>query len=126
MAIHPVVLCLQDTTELDFNGQGISGLGPLSYEAQRGMYLHPTYAVTPAREPLGVLDAWMWAREFKDADGHRGGAPESLRWKEGYEHVAELAAELPDTRLVLCGRSRSRHPGGRRGTDRLVPGALGN
>ena len=103
MAVHPVVLCLQDTTELDFNGQAISGLGPLSYEAQRGMYLHPTYAVTPAREPLGVLDAWMWAREFKEADGHRGGAPESLRWKEGYERVAELAAELPDTRLVYVG-----------------------
>lgn len=37
MRQHPVVLCLQDTTELDFNGQSIDGLGPLSYEAQRGM-----------------------------------------------------------------------------------------
>ena len=27
MATHPVVLCLQDTTELDFNGQAIKGLG---------------------------------------------------------------------------------------------------
>jgi hypothetical protein len=27
------------------------------------MYLHPTYAVTPDREPLVVIDAWMWARE---------------------------------------------------------------
>ena len=42
MRQHPVVLCLQDTTELDFNGPSIDGLGPLSYEAQRGMYLHPT------------------------------------------------------------------------------------
>ena len=50
MAGHEVVLCIQDTTELDFNGQGAFGLGPLSYEAQRGMYLHPTYAVTPDRE----------------------------------------------------------------------------
>jgi hypothetical protein len=32
MRAHPVVLCLQDTTELDFNAQGIAGLGPLSYE----------------------------------------------------------------------------------------------
>ena len=39
MRAHSVVLCLQDTTELDFNGQDIGGLGPLSYEAQRGMYL---------------------------------------------------------------------------------------
>jgi hypothetical protein len=58
MAQHKVVLCLQDTTELDYNGQQIEGLGPLSYEAQRGMYLHPTYVVSPEREPLGVLNAW--------------------------------------------------------------------
>ncbi len=56
MAEQAVVLCLQDTTELDFNGQAITELGPLSYEAQRGMYLHPTLAVTPGREPLGVAD----------------------------------------------------------------------
>ena len=28
---HAVVLCLQDTTELDYNGQAMTGLGPLSY-----------------------------------------------------------------------------------------------
>jgi hypothetical protein len=97
---HPVVLCLQDTTELDFNGQSIDGLGPLSYEAQRGMYLHPTLAVTPERLPLGVLDAWMWAREPKDADGTRPGVSESIRWREGYERVAEVAEAHPDTRWV--------------------------
>ena len=37
MRQHRVVLCLQDSTELDFNGQDIEGLSPLSYEAQRGM-----------------------------------------------------------------------------------------
>lgn len=35
MSALPVVLCLQDTTELDSNGQRASGLGLLSYEAQR-------------------------------------------------------------------------------------------
>jgi hypothetical protein len=100
MRAHPVVLCLQDTTELDFNGQGIAGLGPLSYEAQRGMDLHSTYAVTPDREPLGVLDAWMWARQPKDEQGRRDGVLESTRWTEGYSRVAELAAGLPETRLV--------------------------
>ena len=54
---HAVVLCIQDTTELDYNGQAMSGLGPLSFEAQRGLYLHPTYVVTPEREPLGVPQA---------------------------------------------------------------------
>ena len=71
---HPVILCLQDSTEQDFNGQGINGLGPLSYESQCGMYLHPTYVVTPEREPLGITDAWMWAREPKAAEGTHPGS----------------------------------------------------
>jgi len=50
-------------TEFQWPADG--GLGPLSYVAQRGIYLHPTYAVTPGRVPLGVLDAWRWAREPK-------------------------------------------------------------
>ena len=100
MANHPVVLCIQDTTVLDFNGQKTDGLGPLSYEAQRGMFVHPTLAVTPERLQLGLLDSWMWAREFKDKNGIRLGINESLRWIEGYERVADLAMELPQTRLV--------------------------
>jgi len=62
---EPVILCIQDTTELDFNGQETEGLGRLSYDAQRGMYLHPTRCITPDRIPLGIRgisDAWMWAR----------------------------------------------------------------
>ena len=100
MKEHAVVLCIADTTELDFNGQDMEGLGPLSFEAQRGMYLHPTYAVTPDREPLGILNAWMWARDPLDENGQRGGIKESTRWIESYERVAEQATTLPDTRLV--------------------------
>lgn len=100
MRQHKVVLNIQDTTELDFNGRQTAGLGPLSYEAQRGMYLHPTYAISPEREPLGVLDAWMWARESKGSDGQRPGIKESLRWIEGYERVAERAKALPSVRQV--------------------------
>jgi hypothetical protein len=96
MSKHPVVLCLQDTTELDFNGQKIAGLGRLSYEAQRGMYLHPTYAVTPDREPLGVIDAWMWSRP----EVGESAPVESTRWIEGYARVAEQANALPQSRLV--------------------------
>lgn len=33
-----------------------------SWSETRGLYLRPTYAATSGeREPLGVLDAWMWA-----------------------------------------------------------------
>ena len=91
------VLCVQDTTELDFTSQpGIAGLGRLSYERQHGMYLHPTLAVSESGVALGVLDAWMWARKPKGEPA----VTESRRWTEGYERIVELAERLPDTRLV--------------------------
>ena len=94
---HLVVLCIQDTTELDFTSQpGIAGLGRLSYEAQHGLYVHPTLVVTPEGVALGVIDAWMWARGPKDEPQVK----ESTRWVEGYEIVADLATPIPDTRLV--------------------------
>ncbi len=93
----PFVLCIQDTTELDFTSQpGIAGLGRLSYEAQHGLYVHPTLAVTPTGVALGVLDAWMWARKPKDQPDIK----ESTRWVEGYEIVADLATTVTDTHLV--------------------------
>ena len=94
---HPVVLCLQDTTEADFTSQpGIAGLGRLSYEAQHGLYVHPTLVVTPDGVALGVIDAWIWAREPKEV----AQVKESTRWLEGYEIVADWAAQVPATRLV--------------------------
>lgn len=47
--MYVLMLCIQDTTELDYNGQAITGLGPLSYETPRGLHLHPTYIVSPER-----------------------------------------------------------------------------
>jgi hypothetical protein len=42
----------------------------------------------------------MWAREKKDESGQRGGPKESVRWIEGYERIAEMAPDMPSTRLV--------------------------
>ena len=86
----------------------IEGLGPLNYEPQRGLLVHPAYVVTPGREPLGTIDAWNWARGFKDAAGERpADVNESLRWVEDYERVAETAAEMPDTCCVYVGDRES-------------------
>ena len=94
---QPVVLCLQDTTELDFTSQpGIVGLGRLSYAAQHGLYMHPTLVVTPEGVALGVIDAWMWARQPKGQPDVK----ESTRWVEGYTIVADLAERTPATRFV--------------------------
>jgi len=98
---EPVILCLQDTTELDFNGQETEDLGRLSYDTQRGMYLHPTLCITPDRIPLDISDAWMWARgQSKKEDQENATIKESDRWIEGYERVAEMAERCPDSRLV--------------------------
>ena len=70
MMQHPVVLCLQDTTELDFNGQEIEGLGPLSYEAQRGMHLHPTAVDRLVALPLGDRNAVSRAQERLPGHGY--------------------------------------------------------
>lgn len=97
MRAWPRVLCPQDTPELDFTTQpGITGLGRLSYECPQGMYLHPTLALTPEGIMLGTLDVWMWKREPQGEASFK----ESIRWVEGYERVAEIAAEMPATRLV--------------------------
>jgi len=104
---HPRVLCIQDTTELDYTTQkdNIAGLGPLNYESRWGLYLHPTLAVTPERVPLGLLDAHTWTRE----PGSLGEAKapsrpledkESVRWVDGFARVNTLAEQLPDTRLT--------------------------
>lgn len=100
-----VVLAIQDTTELDFTGKDdIEGLGPLTYAAQRGLHLHPTFLVTPERVPLGVFDAWLWARDpetFAQSTAHLPiEDKESVRWLEGYQRLGEVAGELPETRLV--------------------------
>ena len=104
MQAQPVVLCLQDTTELEFDGQSAQGLGRLNYEARRGLYVHATYAVTPQREPLGLVNAWNWARQPKGQDGQ---IDEGVRWVESYAHLVGLAEGLPETRLVCVGDRES-------------------
>jgi hypothetical protein len=102
---HPVVLAIQDSSSLDYTGKpGIKGLGPVTYANQHGLHIHPTLMVTPERVPLGVFDAWNWARDPEDFGTDRGQRPieekESIRWLEGYQRVCEAQAELPETRLV--------------------------
>ena len=96
-AEHPTVLCIQDTTELDYSTKpSIKGLGRLNYEARLGMYIHPTLMVTPQGVPLGITDLWSWARKPKNEPD----IIESARWKEGYERVCELAQDNPKTRYI--------------------------
>jgi hypothetical protein len=104
---HARVLCIQDTTELDYTSKKarMEGLGPLNYETRWGLYLHPTLAVTPDRVPLGLLDLHSWARapgslgQGKEANRSLE-EKESVRWVDGFAQVNALAEQLPETRLT--------------------------
>jgi hypothetical protein len=89
---HPRVLCIQDTTELDYTKKKgvIGGLGVLNLESRRGLYLHPTLVVTPERVPLGLLDAHRLARASRAVSASRriGAA----RWKTKRVHVGSMAS----------------------------------
>jgi Transposase Tn5 dimerisation domain/Transposase DNA-binding len=106
---HRVVLCIEDTSDLDFTSKPkTEGLGPLNYEATRGINIHPMLAMTPEGLCLGVLEFWRWVRDASDHGGKDRQdrlqrpleAKESLRWVEGYKKVGDLQGQVGATRLV--------------------------
>ena len=106
MQSYPVVLCVEDTSEIDYTGKNdIEGLEPLNYEARQGLYLHPMLAITPERLCLGVLDGFNWTRK-KGSLGEKKdpnrliGEKESSRWLRGYLATCDDQEDLPDTKLV--------------------------
>lgn len=107
MKQEAVVLCIEDTTEVDYSDKKeTKGLGPLTYKERQGLFLHPTLAVTPERVPLGCLRSFVWTRDPKSHGKKekpwrlRIEDKESFRWIEGYQRVSQLAAEMPQTQLV--------------------------
>jgi hypothetical protein len=106
IASADVVLCIEDTSEIDYTTKSdIEGLGPLNYEARHGLYLHPMIAVTPDRLCHGLLKYQNVIRE----EGSLGTKPdphrpieekESIRWRNGYEHASSLQQDCPETRVV--------------------------
>lgn len=47
-----------------------------------------------------MLNAWIWARQARGAEGQRGGVLESTRWIKGKERVAERARALLQVRQL--------------------------
>lgn len=65
MKKHSVVLCVQDTTSLDFSHHpNTEGLGLYcDLEGKKGLLIHSTLAVTPDGVPLGLLSQDIWTRD---------------------------------------------------------------
>ena len=120
IAAQEVVLCVQDTTELDLTKptQQIRGAGLIgSGEKRHGSYLHLLEAFTPDGTPLGAIWAKNMIRSFErpsleDRQNRRkklSSKPiedkESFRWLEGYRQTIELAKRNPQTSCVCIGDS---------------------
>lgn len=106
IAEQPVVLIVQDTTELDYTDHPPHDAGVLDAEHRFGLYDHSHIAFTPERLCLGVLSAEFFSR---DAD-HLGETrqrrldpietKESYRWLKGYRLACELQAAHPQTQII--------------------------
>jgi hypothetical protein len=111
---QPVVLCVQDTSEIDLTRpqQLVAGAGPLAEETRQGFFLHLLEAFTPDGTPLGQVWSHTWAREpdplgltADEKRERRRAAPieakESFRWLEGLRRTRALAERCPGT-LCVC------------------------
>jgi len=110
MKAQPLVLCIQDGTDVNYSGLvqcvGLGVIGSNQTGAQSGgLHLHSTLVLTTDGLPLGVLGAQCSASLPKAKD-ERGPAAvpieekKTFAWIQGLRQCAALAAELPDTRQV--------------------------
>ena len=107
-AKEPVILAVQDTTELDYSAHPETEmLGPLCDKRHKvGLHLHSTMAYNLEGTPLGLLDVQCWARD-PDLPGKKHqryqlpiAAKESSKWLAGHASASRLQAAHPET-LVL-------------------------
>jgi hypothetical protein len=116
MKAQRTVLCIQDGSDLDYSSlaqcKGLGVIGTNQTNAQsRGLHLHTTLAVATNGLPLGVLGAQCLATALKSPDDHRASwsvpieEKETFRWIEGLRDTMDLAAQMPQTRLLnVCDR----------------------
>jgi Transposase DNA-binding/Transposase Tn5 dimerisation domain len=109
-AAVPVVLAVQDTTELDWGPESVTaGLGPLGAPSHQGLLVHTTLAFTPERVPLGVVAQAVWARDPWTVGQRvtRKQRPmaekESYKWLASLQAVGEARQACPQTHWVSVG-----------------------
>ena len=106
MREHPVVLLVQDTTELDYTAHPPKDARCLNTAERFGLYAHTHLAVTPEKLILGVVgvDYFDRAPETLGKSDERSTLPieqkESFRWLEGYRLACQLAADSPGKQIV--------------------------
>ena len=106
MQEQPVVLVVQDTTELNLTDHPPKDARCLNKEDRFGLYDHVSLALTPERLCLGVVDVETFDRspESLGKSQERRALPiedkESYRWLQGYRKACELAVKCPGTKII--------------------------
>ncbi len=115
---HQVVLFIQDTSTLNYTGQKQrKDVGPINRDNTKGLFIHPTPAVTPERLCLGIVDHYQWSRKELAHKNSKERSrlnhlrkptdKESYRWVKGHQKASEYGAA---TKRYISGfgrRSRS-------------------
>jgi Transposase DNA-binding/Transposase Tn5 dimerisation domain len=119
VAAHPVVLLVQDTSEIDLTRpqNQVAGAGDLD-GSRRGFLLHEMQAFTPEGIPLGTV----WAEILNRTEGVSHASPaekreerkhlpieekESMRWLTGLRQAQKLAQQAPATQCICVGDSEA-------------------
>jgi len=110
------VLCIQDGSDLNYTNlaqcEGLGVIGSNQTGAKsRGLHMHSTLAVAPNGLPLGVLRSDCIAAPGKSPDEKRPSyaipieEKKTFIWIEHHRELVELAATMPNTRLIdVCDR----------------------
>ena len=119
MAAEPVVVLVQDTSEIDVTRpqRQVAGAGPLDGGSRRGALLHLLHAFTPDGTPLGSTSAAAWVRD-EDAvaasdlsRSERAATPieekESHRWITTLAAAREQARRCPTTQFICVADSEA-------------------
>lgn len=115
MRAQPVVLLVQDTTEIELTRpeQQVVGAGPLHGGTRVGVLLHLLHGFTPDGTPLGTVHAETWVRppEPLSPEQHASQRPieekESQRWVDALRVAQTEGRHLPETRIVCIADSEA-------------------
>jgi hypothetical protein len=108
LAGHELVLCIQDTTDIDVSAySSMEGRGslPRGKGKRKGILVHTTFAVSSSGVPLGVLTQYNYVRQVQGEDAGLG---EKEAGKKDERGRASKRIEEKESKRWLLGESNSK------------------
>jgi hypothetical protein len=102
---HPIVLAIQDTTELNFSHHKSKvGMGYLDSATCQGLKVHSVFCSSAEGVPLGVLHQQVWAREPSNLGKKHSRHQKETKDKESQRWLSALEATenvMPQSTTVV-------------------------